>query len=62
MHPLITNISAQTFDVHSFSFESASALEIDNEYSGLGPDPNPLPGGRFRSGRADALAATIHQV
>jgi hypothetical protein len=24
MHPLTTNISAQTFDVHRFSFESAT--------------------------------------
>jgi hypothetical protein len=35
MHPLTTNICAQTSDVYRFSFESASALEIDNEYSGL---------------------------
>jgi hypothetical protein len=39
MHPLTTNICAQTYDVHRFGFESASALEIDNEYSGLAVAP-----------------------
>lgn len=33
MRPQITNILAGTFDVHSFSFESAGALELDNEHS-----------------------------
>ena len=31
----ITNISAITLDVYCFSFESAGALEFDNEYSGF---------------------------
>jgi len=31
MHPQITNKSAKTLDVHCFSFESAGALEFDNE-------------------------------
>jgi hypothetical protein len=31
MHPQITNKSAITLDVHCFSFESAGALEFDNE-------------------------------
>ena len=35
MRPRITNISATTFDVHRFSFESAGALGFDNEYSGF---------------------------
>jgi len=39
MHPLTTNISATTRDVHRFGFESAGALEIDNEYSGLAVAP-----------------------
>jgi hypothetical protein len=30
-----TNIVTQTRDVYGFSFESAGALELDNEYSGL---------------------------
>ena len=30
MHPLTTNSSAPTRDVHRFGFESASALEIVN--------------------------------
>jgi len=34
MHPLTTNISAPTQNVHCFGFESAGVLEIDNEYSG----------------------------
>jgi transposase len=35
MHPQTTNISAQTSDVYRFSFESAGALALDNEYSGF---------------------------
>jgi len=37
MHLLTTNKSAQTYDVHSFGFESAGALEIGwpwGEYAG----------------------------
>jgi hypothetical protein len=34
MHLRITKSSASTSDVLRFSFESASALEIVNEYSG----------------------------
>ncbi len=39
MRPRITNISATTFDVHRFSFESAGALGFDNEYSGVAVKP-----------------------
>ena len=39
MHPRTTNICAKTHDVHRFSFESAGALEITNEYSGLAVAP-----------------------
>ncbi len=35
MHPLTTNKTAPTLDVLRFGFESAGALEIANEYSGL---------------------------
>ena len=35
MHPWITNSFLQTFDVYGFSFESAGALALDNEYSGF---------------------------
>jgi hypothetical protein len=35
----ITNFSAKTPDVHRFGFESAGALERDNEYSGLAVAP-----------------------
>ena len=35
MRPRITNILAETFDVHRFSFESAGAPGFDNEYSGF---------------------------
>jgi hypothetical protein len=35
MRPRITNITAKTFDVHRFNFESAGALGFDNEYSGF---------------------------
>ena len=35
MHPQTTNILTQTRDVHRFGFESAGALELDNEYSGV---------------------------
>ena len=35
MRPRITNILAETLDVHRFSFESAGALGFDNEYSGF---------------------------
>jgi len=34
MHPQTTNIVTQTRDVYGFSFESAGALELVNEYSG----------------------------
>jgi len=34
MHPRTTNMLTQTRDVHAFGFESAGALELDNEYSG----------------------------
>ncbi|HAY26728.1 MAG TPA: hypothetical protein DIT03_13420 [Candidatus Accumulibacter sp.] len=39
MQPRITNDSTRTFDVHQFSFESAGALERDNEYSGMVASP-----------------------
>ena len=39
MHPQTTNIWTQTFDVHRFSFESAGAFGITNEYSGLAALP-----------------------
>jgi len=39
MHPRITNKSAKTFNVYRFSFESAGALEFDNEYSGCAVRP-----------------------
>jgi hypothetical protein len=39
MHPRTTNIRAQTFDVHGFSFESAGVLALDNEYSGFAVRP-----------------------
>ena len=35
MHPRTTNKSTQTSDVRGFSFESAGALALDNEYSGF---------------------------
>ena len=35
MHPWATNRLLQTFDVYRFSFESAGALALDNEYSGF---------------------------
>jgi hypothetical protein len=35
MHPQTTNKSTQTSDVRRFSFESAGALALDNEYSGF---------------------------
>jgi hypothetical protein len=35
MHPRTTNILTQTRDVHRIGFESAGALELDNEYSGV---------------------------
>jgi len=35
MHPQTTNKLTQTRDVHRFGFESAGALELVNEYSGL---------------------------
>ena len=35
MHLQTTNIMTQTRDVYAFSFESAGALELDNEYSGV---------------------------
>lgn len=39
MHPRITNISTQTRDVRRFSFESAGALALNNEYSGFAVRP-----------------------
>jgi hypothetical protein len=39
MHPQITNKTAKTLDVLRFSFESAGALEFDNEYSGCAVKP-----------------------
>jgi hypothetical protein len=39
MRPRITNKSAKTLDVLRFSFESAGALEFDNEYSGFAVHP-----------------------
>ncbi len=35
MHLRITDKSTQALDAFHFSFESAGALELDNEYSGL---------------------------
>jgi hypothetical protein len=35
MHPRTMNRFLQTLDVYSFSFESAGALALDNEYSGF---------------------------
>ncbi|MFB3077851.1 MAG: hypothetical protein ACE1Y4_07565 [Lysobacterales bacterium] len=39
MHPLTTNMSESTRDVHCFTFESSGALEITNEHSGLAVAP-----------------------
>jgi hypothetical protein len=39
VRPRITNSRATTFDVHCISFESAGALEFDNEYSGIAVTP-----------------------
>ena len=39
MHPQTTNSLAPTSDVYCFGFESAGALEIPNEYSGLAVIP-----------------------
>jgi len=39
MHPQITNNSDSAFDVLRFSFESAGALEFNNEYSGCAVKP-----------------------
>lgn len=39
MHPRITNIPTQTSDDFRFSFESAGALALDNEYSGFAALP-----------------------
>jgi len=39
MHPQTTNNSARTSDVYCFSFESAGALALDNEYSGFAVPP-----------------------
>jgi hypothetical protein len=35
MHPQTTNKLTQTRDVYRFGFESAGALELANEHSGL---------------------------
>jgi hypothetical protein len=35
MHLWSTNIETETSDVYRFSFESAGALALDNEYSGI---------------------------
>jgi len=35
MHPQTTNKMTQTCDVYRFGFESAGALELVNEHSGL---------------------------
>ncbi len=37
MRPRITNILAETLDVHRFRFESAGALGFDNKYSEFVP-------------------------
>ena len=42
MHLRITNMSAQALDAFRFSFGSADALELDNEYSGLAALPAPI--------------------
>jgi hypothetical protein len=39
MHPQATNNSASTHDVYRINFESASALALDNEYSGFAVPP-----------------------
>ena len=39
MHPRTTNKFLETFDVYRFSFESAGALALDNEYSGFAVRP-----------------------
>ena len=39
MHLRTTNKSAKTLDVHRFYFEFTSALEFDNEHSGLAVEP-----------------------
>jgi len=39
MHPQTTNIPTLTSDVYRFSFESAGALALDNEYSGFAVPP-----------------------
>ncbi len=38
MHSWTTNKTTRTHDVYSFGFESAGALEIANEFSGLAVD------------------------
>lgn len=49
-HPRTRNICAITHDVYRFTFESAGALEITNEYSGLAVTPAHLY--RFRRSQA----------
>jgi hypothetical protein len=39
MRPRITNKLAEALDVYRFSFESAGALELDNEHSELAVEP-----------------------
>ena len=57
MHPLITNILGLTFDVYRFTFESAGALEIINEYSGLAVAPAHLY--RFRRSQAACPTTSV---
>ena len=42
MHLQITNKLTQAFDAFCFSFESAGALELHNEYSGLASTAAPI--------------------
>ena len=54
MHLRITNKSARALDDYRFTFGSAGALELTNEYSGLAALP-------ARSGR-EAAVHTTHQI
>jgi hypothetical protein len=42
MHLQITNILTQALDAFCFNFESAGALELPNEYSGLALEAAPI--------------------
>jgi len=57
MHPLTTNKLGLAFDVYRFTFESAGALEIVNEHSGLAVAPAHLY--RFRRSQAACPTPSI---